>query len=88
MARSAQIPKNIGEGLARIASEGRVGLKEILLSVLDDLSAMATAFNAHTHIDDNALPPGPHATSTPDLAPGALPPIAPRVVSLGTSEEL
>lgn len=54
--RGAAIPKGIGEGLARIASEGRTGIKEILLSVLTDVTNLATAYNAHTHAGAVAVP--------------------------------
>lgn len=55
-ARSAAVPKGIGEGLARIASEGRVGIKEILLSMVTDITNLATAYNAHTHAGAVVVP--------------------------------
>jgi hypothetical protein len=82
---AAAIPKNIGQAGSRVAAEGRVGLYDSFASVVADLLELKAKFDSHTHVDDNALPPGPHTTSPPDATPPMVAPIAPLTVTVGTT---
>lgn len=87
MAGTATIPVEVAKGHARVASEGHRGLREFLVSLQADLLEAKATFDMHTHVDDNALPPGPHTTSTPDSTAPMVPPIAPLVGTVGTLVE-